>query len=397
MKTMIMSLAKWNALLLVTLMAVPAFSQSPPPPPRPPAAPRVADPSPVPPVVPATGESPRDAMRRARQEARRALRDAEREVREAERRAEEAERLLEEQEEAAEAEELADEADDGPHLEVGGSDREMVVVGQDLRVTAGQHVTSAVAVGGSVIVESGGSVEDDVVAVGGDVHLESGAYVNGDAVSIGGSISSDPGAVVGGSRVNLAPSAHFIGNMFKHDRGAAAWTFISLVASVVRILVLFALATLVVVLAPERVATMRGFVTERPFVSALAGLAALVAIVPLCILLVVTVIGIPLAPVAVVAFLVMLILGFTVVAVWVGERLPLFKDKKTLFGALALGFVVLTLVDTLLPAFGTVLVFMASLVGAGAVLLSRCGQLRAAPGVAPSPPGPGTAITRVNP
>ena len=408
MKTMMMRLAKWNALVLAALVALPAFAQTTPPSPPPPApkitvTPPVPPPPPVAPVAPPpTGESPRDIARRARQDARRALRDAERQVRDAERRAEEAERLLEEHDEAAEEAEAANQDDesndnDGPDLDVGGSDREMVVVGEDLRVGAGQHVRSAVAVGGSVIIEAGGYVEDDVVAVGGDVHLEAGAYVNGDAVSIGGSINSDPGAVVGGSRVNLAPSAHFIGNVFKHDRGAAAWTFISLVASIIRILVLFALATLIVVLAPERVTVMRSFVAERPFVSALAGIAALVAIIPMCILLVVTIIGIPLAPVAVVAFLVMLILGFTVVAVWIGERLPLFKNKKTMFAALALGFVILTLVDTLLPVFGTIVVFMASLVGAGAVLLSRCGQLRTGAAGAPPPPSPGTAMTRTAP
>ncbi len=411
-KTMMRRLVTWHAVALAALTALPAFAQdsAPTPPPPPPvnaaevkrptkaAVPKQLTP-PTPPAPPSAppppDESPRDAARRIRREAREQLRDAERQIRDAERRAEEAERAIDDADEAAdEADEDVPEDDDGgPHLHVGGDDRDVVMTGQDVRIEPGQHVRSAVAIGGSVILSAGAYVEDDAVAVGGDIVLEPGAHIGGDAVSIGGSIKTEPGATIGGSRVNLAPSAHFIGNVFKKNAGAAAWSFLSTIISIIRILVLFALATLLVVLAPERVGIMRSFVAQRPFVSAMAGVAAQVAIVPLCILLVVTLIGIPLAPVAVVTFLCILVVGFTVVAVWIGERLPLFKDKKTMFASLAMGFVVLTLIDILIPVLGTIMVFTASLVGAGAVLLSRFGQLRAATPPAP-PPSTGTSMTR---
>lgn len=418
-KTMMKRLVIWHAVALAVLTALPAFAQDTPPTPPPvppvnaadvkrptktratattmppaPPAPPAAPPLPSLPADP--NESPREAARRIRREAREQLRDAERQIRDAERRAEEAERAIDEAEEDADdADENADE-DEGPNLRIGdGDDRDIVMTGQDVRVEPGQHVRSAVAVGGSVILAPGAYVEDDAVAVGGDVVLEPGAHVDGDAVSIGGSIKTEPGATIGGSRVNIAPSAHFIGNVFKKEAGAAAWSFFSAIISIIRILVLFALATLLVVLAPDRISMMRTFIADRPFVSAMAGVAAQVAIVPLCILLVITLIGIPLAPVAVVTFLCILVVGFTVVAVWIGERLPLFKDKKTMFASLVLGFVVLTLIDLLIPIVGTIMVFTASLIGAGAVLLSRFGQVRAATlPPPPSQPSPGTYMTR---
>ena len=51
MKTMMMRLAKWNALVLAALVALPAFAQTTPPSPPPP-APKITVTPPPPPVAP---------------------------------------------------------------------------------------------------------------------------------------------------------------------------------------------------------------------------------------------------------------------------------------------------------------------------------------------------------
>jgi hypothetical protein len=323
----------------------------------------------------------RETAREELREAKRQAREAERTAREAAQRAEEAERKLDAQEDDDSDEADLDDArtKKSPTLTVGGPAHSVqhVTLGSDVNVPAGAEVDSAVSLGGSVAVGDGAVVHDDVVAMGGNITIGEHAIVEGDLVSMGGSVTVAPTAVIKGNRVNMGPQSPAIGKVF--HAAALPWGIIGVVASIVRVLLLFALATLAVMLMPRRMSVMQAFLTQRVAVSAVAGFAALAAIVPFCVLLVVTLVGIPLVPVAVVVFLLAMVVGFAVVAVTIGARLPLLQNRKTIFTSLVLGFAVLTVLDFALPWIGTVLVFSASLVGMGAVMLSRLGQTREAP------------------
>jgi hypothetical protein len=254
-----------------------------------------------------------------------------------------------------------------------GGRGDRVVVGQSLRIEAGEVVPKAVAVGGSVTVL--GHVLGDTVAVGGSVTLRPGSQVDGDAVAIGGTVTVEEGARLDGNNVSLGGRP--LGWIFSGlaPLGASARLF---GLAWPRALLLLVIALLIALAFPERVARVKAFVTSRPGVSSLGGIALLLGFVPLCILMAVTIIGIPLIPVAVMVLIALFLFGVTVSAMWLGEKVPLLGENKTPLKAVLLGGPVLVLVG-LLPWIGTPVVVLAAVMSAGATLLSRFGQRVVAP------------------
>ena len=257
----------------------------------------------------------------------------------------------------------------GRHWEKG----DRVVIGQSLRIEAGEVVTKAVAVGGSVTVL--GHVLRDAVAVGGSVNLQPGSQVDGDAVAIGGAVTVDEGARLEGDNVSLGarPLTWIVGGLAPLGASARLFGF-----KWTRALLLFVIALLIALAFPDRVARVRTFLTSRPGVSSLGGIAVLLGFIPLCILMAVTIIGIPLIPVAVMVLVALFLFGVTVSAMWLGEKIPLIQENKTPLKAVALGGPVLVLLG-LIPWIGTPVVVLAAVVSAGATILSRFGQRVAAP------------------
>ena len=254
-----------------------------------------------------------------------------------------------------------------------GEKGDRVVIGQSLRIEAGEVVPKAVAVGGSVTVL--GHVLGDAVAVGGSVNLRPGSQVDGDAVAIGGAVTVEEGARLEGDNVSLGarPIGWIVGGLAPFGASARlfgrAWT---------RAFLLLVIALLIALAFPDRVARVRTFLTSRPGVSSLGGIALLMGFIPLCILLAVTIIGIPLIPVAVMLLVALFLFGVTVSAMWLGERIPLLQENKTPLKAVALGGPVLVFVG-LLPWIGTPVIVLAAVMSAGATILSRFGQRVVAP------------------
>jgi len=130
---------------------------------------------------------------------------------------------------------------------------------------------------------------------------------------------------------------------------------------------------LVAAVFPSSVTRVRTFLTTRPGLSSLGGLALLLGFIPVLFLLAVTIIGIPLIPVVVMLLIAVLLFGVTVSALWLGERIPILGENKTPLKAVALGSAVFVIVG-LIPRIGTLAIFLAALVAAGATLLSRFGR-----------------------
>lgn len=256
-----------------------------------------------------------------------------------------------------------------------GKRRELVRFGEPLRVEAGEVVDQAVAVGGPLTIA--GTVLEDAVCVGGPVTLEPTAVVEGDVVSVGGSVDVQPGATIHGDRVGIGgPMGGIVGRIVS---GGAAndvpiWLFaiLGVVSALVRAAVILLIGLLVISFLPERCERVRDHLVRRPGRSALAGLIMALAVVPLCILLAVTVIGIPLIPIAGLFLFLLMVLGGTAFASWLGDKLPIFRGRKSQFGALALGTAVVFLVS-LIPVVGGIAVAAVSFVSAGAALLSKLG------------------------
>jgi hypothetical protein len=221
-------------------------------------------------------------------------------------------------------------------------------IGSDVHVEAGQVVTGdLLAVGGDVTVD--GHVEGDVVAMGGDVHLGATSRVDGDVACIGGSLTEDEGASIGGQRVTamgLRGSRHFRGDRVRHDRSdewSGFWSATKIASSFIWLFIFTVIAWGFASLAPGRTRIAHDTMKKEPalsmgigalvwalFIPSVVALALVVAI--LCI----TIIGIPLALAALFGYFVFLGLlaawGYAVSAVGVGEMVA----TRTRLGAPAI-------------------------------------------------------------
>jgi len=269
---------------------------------------------------------------------------------------------------------------------VDGDKDDRVQIGKSLRIEAGEVVKDVVVMGGSL--EIAGHVRGDVAVIGGSVTVEPGAVVEGDLAAMGGAIDVQPGAEVHGDKASLGgPMGEVIGGLALKsisDHGSGASLVFDVLSKVLRAAILFVLALLFISFMPERHARVRDYMLRRPGYSVLAGVIIALAVAPACVLFAVTVIGIPLIPVMFLFLLALMVVGLSAFLTWLGEKIPVFKDRKTPVGALAIG-VVLFLVISLVPVAGSIVIGAVAFFSAGAALLSRFGS---EPKPAPAPPVP---------
>jgi len=270
----------------------------------------------------------------------------------------------------------------GTSIVLNTGDAGLVRLFADAHVPAGQTIPGdVVAVFGSADVE--GTVEGDVVAVFGSVRLRPGANVEGDAVAIGGVLDQPSGAHVSGQSVALGIMS-------------PGWGVPTL-ATLLTFVLLGWLATLflgwlLALLFPERMLRIGGTASRHSAGSFFLGLLSAPLFVIALVLLFITVVGIPFA----------LLLPFVyLLAIWAGQ----------IAGSYVLGCKILrrrpgesglmgpTLVGTLLVALffvlgaalavaeglprtlslfftllGMLLIVGLSIIGTGALILSRVGS-----------------------
>ena len=200
-------------------------------------------------------------------------------------------------------------------------------------------------------VEEGEFTNGDVVAIGG---RRANGEANGDAVSIGGGVDlapchrratprsggqRDPGAVIRGKVVDIGNGLNFDFGNWRWNRlpmgsfrpfglpfFGAAVGLIALMGTLMRVLVLCALASIVLFVGREFVEEVGARAASEPLKAGVVGLLAQMLFGPLLILtivvFVITIIGIPLLlliPFAVLAFGVVLLIGFTAVSYNLGR------------------------------------------------------------------------------
>jgi hypothetical protein len=156
---------------------------------------------------------------------------------------------------------------------------------------------------------------------------------------------------------------------------AAAKVVIGIIYKIIVVLVLLALGALVVTFLPTRFDAIARTVRHDPWRSAGVGVLGFLCIVPLMILVAITLIGIPLIPLIGIAIVVSIFLGYLAVSATIGRELPLDAKWKTTFWTLALGIVILTLVNAI-PFIGWLTWMATMVVGFGATLLSRFGRVQ---------------------
>ncbi|MEO8197773.1 MAG: polymer-forming cytoskeletal protein [Thermoanaerobaculia bacterium] len=292
----------------------------------------------------------------------------------------------------------------GRSIEIGPEETtgDAVCIGCSITVL-GEVSGDAVAVGGSVHVESSGHVNGNAVAVGGKVRLDAGATVEGDAVAIGGTVQAEEGATVEGQRssVGWGKGWNHKGNgvnlgwpfWFDSDAGELFW-------GILRALFLLLLCCISVLLARGTLERTSRRLAEEPWKALFAGLLTQLLFFPVLlfvtVILAVSIVGIPLlvlVPVAVLALLVAMLLGFAAVAQslgrWAAQRfgwnltepfLPVVVGVAMIQGLTILARIIglpggfLGLVAFALVAFGFCLKYAAWTMGLGAMTLSLLGR-----------------------
>jgi len=299
------------------------------------------------------------------------------------------------------------------HVAADESARDVVCIGCSIELE-GHATGDTVAVGGSVRIAPGATVEGNAVAVGGKVTVAAGATVEGDAVTVGGTVRVEQGGTVEGQRSSVGWGSSWGGRHgpdfdfgFPFGIDTGFWTFFW---SVTRAVLLALLACLFLLLARNGVERSSRRVAFEPWKAALAGLLTQLLFFPVLILvtvvLAVSIVGIPLlvlVPVAIVAVILGALLGYVAVAQsigrWAARRFGWNLSEPYLVAIV--GVLMIQAVSLLARAIGTIggpmelvafgflflgffVKYLAWTTGLGAVMLATLGREWRNPAPAPS-------------
>lgn len=243
-----------------------------------------------------------------------------------------------------------------------------------------------------------GRVLGQVVSIMGDVTAGDSAHIGGDVVTVGGTLRSSPTAEIQGQTVSVP--------IFGTPRVARWLPGAAMIASVLFFALLGALLAL---LFPERLVRVADTVSRRTFLSFLLGLLAFPALPVVLVVLCITVVGIPVAILLVLLFPVATFVGYVASCALMGARMtrtdvsspPVWRSVivgLVFVGAFFLiGWALTNLGPGGLPrvlgfsffGLGLVIASVSSLLGLGALFLSRLGEPEREPqgGVPSRPPG----------
>ncbi len=270
---------------------------------------------------------------------------------------------------------------------------EVVSIGQDAELKAGDSAPQVVVIGGTAKIE--GAVDEDVVVIGGDaqidgdvgrdvvvvmgtVHLGPKAVLHRDLVVVGGTSDVADGAKVEGRTQEVGiglPFGPFLRlEWLKSWLANCALKFRPLSLSVGWVWwfagAFFILYLLIAVLFPHPVECCLNQITARPATTFAVGILAKVMMPFVLLLLVFTVIGVFVVPFIVVGALLSLLVGKVALTEFIGGRIgaPLgLKGGERPLAAFCVGAVFITLLY-LVPVLGLLTAIVLSLWGFGAAV-----------------------------
>ena len=291
----------------------------------------------------------------------------------------------------------------GPPSGLAGADAVALAQGGDSKVTVFGDATigpnevrdTVVVVGGNLVVH--GTVENMIVIVGGDLLIASDGRVgvgqnhtSQDAayVSVLGAVTVEPGAVVSGREVHVARSGAGAFHASITDPIVRPWKGWGAIGGWIGSTIFIALVALIAAaIAPRQIV----FVSERTrrhlFSSLGWGALGLIIVVPLVtILLIVTLVGILALLPWWLFVIVALLFGYAAVGTLIGRLINGRNERRgRIMLAAVIGVLVLSVVRWI-PIAGSIIVFLALLVGLGAVVTGLW-EWRRRPRVPAGPPG----------
>ncbi len=250
---------------------------------------------------------------------------------------------------------------------------EIVRVSHDITVHEGQSVQGdVVCLGCSIELEPGSVVQGDAIALGGNVTVNRGALVMGQAVSALGSVDVEPGAQVMGDV--LEPGFGQIFKRTKHRGWLTSLGPFGLFPTIALFALMYLVGLLVLRMWPDRVRNVGFALFENPVRSFMVGFLCWLLLLPLIVLLAISVVGIPLIPLLPVMIFLSIVMGFSSLALRIGEALPAGPGQRFVPpAALGMGMAVL-LLTAFVPWLGISILALLQFFALGASVSSRLGR-----------------------
>jgi len=243
---------------------------------------------------------------------------------------------------------------------------EVVKILNDIHIPADRTVTGeVVAILGDIKID--GQVTGDVVAILGDIEVNN--TVTGEVVSLLGSIEQGPQGEITGGITELGGSQMMgeIGFGLPFI-GLFGWGF-----KLVRMIVVFGLAVLVLALIPEQERAMAVSFRRNNLRKLISGFLALILWPVVTLVSVISIVGIPLAPLIILAFFVVKFIGYVAVALFVGDRIKQVGNlNANLFLQLLMGVVILSLLGSI-PVVGGISYLVVAIFSLGVIIDTKFG------------------------
>lgn len=283
----------------------------------------------------------------------------------------------------------------------GPSDDGKVVFGGTYQLGKGESLNGSLALfGGTVILEEGsnvngsivitggsldisGDVSGDVTAVGGALTLSDTAHLHGNIYTVGSSINRSPnakidGRVIAGTANSLDLKVPSLGkglqNLNLSPMTNAVTRFVSAIFQSLALAVLALLMAMFVLKPTERVVEA---IDTQPIISGAFGLLTLIVAPALLVLLAITLILIPVSLIGFFVLAIAIVFGWIALGLELGHRITTsLKVQWTPPIEAGIGTLVLSLVVSLLtviPCIGWMTIPVLSMIGLGAVILTRFG------------------------
>jgi len=272
-------------------------------------------------------------------------------------------------------------------IKVGQTVNEAVTFGDDVYVY-GTVKKAAVAIGGDVLVESGGCVNGDAVSIGGDIHVKNNAEVKKNTVALGGQTYKNFGGVVHGEIITLFPdnidlpfdtyAENFIVNIIKFIILGPIIGAFGLIGAIIgftffifKLAFFLAFAALITHFFPENVSCLAESAKKEFWKCFFLGFLTIIIIPFLVVALIITIIGIPVVPLLLAFLFVTYIYGSVGLALLVGRLMPNSEHRSNILNVI-IGVLLIGVVK-FIPVIGFFAKFVITTVSFGVVIITRFG------------------------
>ena len=257
-------------------------------------------------------------------------------------------------------------------------DSNLVALGGTVVLETGSVVTGNVTVtGGSLL--ANGEIKGNVSTIGGAVTLGNTAVIDGNFSTLGGSLQQASTAVIKGELISGSsqPTVVLPGAFTPPSFGLNFKPFFDAFWLFFRTIAIAALAILVALFWPRQSSRIAETVISEPVISGGLGLLTLVVAPIILVVIGLTLILIPVSLLGILVLAIAIVLGWIAVGVEVGQRLAaLLKANWPIAVSAGLGTFVLTFIVYaigFIPVIGWIAPVLVTFLGLGAVVISRFG------------------------